>query len=117
MDIVFDIVDNIKPGSIIILTVIFTEKYNVSIGKDGNSITVYFYNSDERQVLKFFGSPPTGPKYLQMKKFIQEQIDNIQFHHITGITSVENKKYLEKYFITSENQISDIMIDINKYFI
>lgn len=117
MDIIFDIVDHIAPNTIIILTIVFTEKFNVSIGKDINSISIYFYESDKRNVLKFYGSPPNGSKYVQMKKIIQEQIDNTPFKYISGVSNIENKKYLSKYFIISDNLVSDSLINVTRQFI
>lgn len=116
MDIIFDIIDHIAPDTIIILTVVFAEKFNVSIGKDVNSISVYLYELDKRDALKFFGSS-SGLKYTQMKKYIQEQIDDIPIKQISGISNVENKKYLSKYFIISDNLVSDAIINITKQFI
>lgn len=115
MDIIFNIVDNVVPDSLIIITVVFMEKYNVSIGRDRNSITVYFYESDKRDVLKFYGAPGSK-KYTQMKKYILEHIDSVELHHVSGITSIENKPFLEKNFTITNNLLSDVIIDINKNF-
>ncbi len=116
MDIIFNIIDNINPNTMIIITVVFAEKYSVSIGKDDSSITLYFYDSDKREVIKFYGSHSKGNKYLQMKKYIQEQIDNYPMNSISGFSNVENKEYLNKFFIITPNQLSNEIIDINKSF-
>ena len=117
MDIVFNIIDNIIPNTMIIITVIFEEKYNISIGKDDNNLTLYFYDSDKREVIKFFKPYlRTDPKYIHIKKYILEQIENSRMLSIRGFSNTENKKYLSKYFLVTPNQLSDSIIDINKLF-
>lgn len=119
MDIVFDIISNILPNTIILLSIIFTEKYNISIGKDDNQITIYFYQSDRREIIKFCGSP-TSNKYKLIKKYLINQIENIPLKHITGITSIENKEKLEDNFIiyniVNIVNIGPLFIEIDKYF-
>lgn len=116
MDIIFDIVDNILPDTLIIITVIFAEKYNISIGKDSRHITIYLYESNKREVLKFCGSSSLSKKFTEIKEYIQEIVDNVPIHYITGVSSLENKEYLDEYFITSEHELSDSLIGIIKNF-
>lgn len=116
MDIVFNIVENIDPESVIILTISFAEKYNVSIGKDRNNITIYFYESDNSEVIEFHGSQLHGPKYKRVKKYIQDIVDNTPLHHITGFSSAENKKYLQNHFLISNNSMTDIVVNLSKNF-
>lgn len=116
MDIVFNIVDTLPKESMICITIVFREKYNVSIGRDANDITVYFYETAKQNILKFSGSLK-GKKYLSMKKYILEQVGDIPIYSINGITDVENREILSKNFIVSDNPISSAIIDIKKIFI
>lgn len=115
MDIIFNIVDNIVPDSVILMTVVFMEHYNVSIGKDRNSITIYFYETDNREIIKFCGVP-FEKKYSEMKKYILEHVGNTKLYHISGITSIENKPFLKSNFTITDNDISDVIVDISKKF-
>lgn len=114
MDIILDIIDRISDDSIIILTIIFEERYNVSIGKDYNYTTLYFYDSDTSitQKIKY-----VNKKRKNIENFLNDNIDNIPIHHINGISSTQNKEYLSKYFIITDYESDDELINISKKFI
>lgn len=114
MDIIFDIIENNPTDSIIILTVLFEEKYSISIGKDNNSMTIYFYNSTTRDILKFFGQSCKSKKYYNVKKYIQDTIDNIAMTEISGISNIDNIDYLKKYFLVTNNLQTNVLVDIKK---
>jgi hypothetical protein len=116
MDIIFNIVENVEPDSFIILTIIFAEKYNVSIGKNGDNITIYLYESDKRKILKYYGLISETSRYNPIKKYIQELIDNVPFYHISGISSIENINYLKDFFIVSADNAFTNIINIDKKF-
>lgn len=115
MDIVFNIVDNINPNSIILLTVTFLEKYNLSISKNIENVTVFLYDINNSEVFKFYGSGK-GKKYLNIKKHILQLLKNISICYISGISSLENNEYLCKNFIISSNNLSIDIINIYKTF-
>jgi len=117
MDIIFDIIDHIEPNTFIILTIIFEEKYNISIEKDINDINIYIYEYDTKNVLKFYNSYSIGSSYSDIKKTIQDQLDDISFYFITGVSSAENRKYISENFIILNNDVNNTIITFTKSFV
>ncbi len=115
MEVVFNIIDNLPSDSIIILTILFTEQYNISIGKDDNSIRIYLFDSEERSIQRFYATSKSY-KYKKIKNYIINLIDNIPINRISGISNSSNKEFLKNYFLVSNNDSSDSIINIDKYF-
>lgn len=117
MDIIFDIVDNVANDSVIIITVIFQEKYNVSIERDGNIISVHLFDTISKHTNSVnFSGLISKKKYKHIKKYITQLIDNIQMKQIIGLSYKENKEYLSNYF-NINNNILDHLVVFDKKFI
>ena len=111
MEKVFSIVENIKNNTVIIISVYFIEKYNISIGKDDNTITIYFFNTKDNDILKMSGN---SNKLEIMKKIILDKIGDIPLDFISGVSSIDNLDELSKNFIISSEH--NYLIEIYKKF-
>ena len=108
MDIVFDIVDNI-PEPILIITITFAEKYNVSISKDSDSVTIYFYDINRRDIIKCINPYRNKTKSLKrFKDFVIQEIGDTPFEYLHGISTEGNKNYLSKHFHIDINDMNII---------
>jgi len=117
MDVIIDIIKNIEVNTTILLTIVFKEKYNISIGKDDEAITIFLFEIGNEEIIKFHGSEDNN-LFPFIIEYLQKTVENVSMDHIKGISSIENKKYLTKYFLIKEDiQLQDSFIHIEKYFI
>lgn len=116
MDIIFNIIENTEPDSMILLTISFIKKYNISIGKNNNMISIYCLSIAKMKMIKYNVSLDEKYIYDRLKHFIIEKIDNTSISKITGISDVINKKYLQKYFLTSVDNLNNNILNIFKGF-
>lgn len=115
MNVIFDILDNTLDDTLVIITVIFSERYNLTIIKEELLVTLYMYDTNNRNIFKFYGST-SDKKYMTMRNCIIQQIDNTSIDYLNGISSIENKEYLSKMFVI-KGELTDSVFDFTKSFI